>query len=177
MIGTKRTSPESDPNTRPSTVAEDSTSRPAKKPRMKGGKRGTKARLLIICHLVLTISAHFAIIFQPLISAETFKSTASPLHVNLTRTPPVNAEEIKVTSVDSGLIVNVTLAPSIFSTGSFGWKGSKRVTVELPSSNGGEKEKVQVMLTFNATVIGSKPAQASETTDAAEESSSESKED
>jgi hypothetical protein len=40
------------------------------------------------------------------------------------------------------------LDPTTFSTGSYGWKGSKRIEVELPSPNGGEeKEKVKVMMT------------------------------
>ncbi|KAG6900439.1 hypothetical protein C0993_010486 [Termitomyces sp. T159_Od127] len=175
MPGTKRTSPESDFNTRPSKAAKNSASQSTKKPHRKGVKRGRKARLFIICHFVLTISLYFAIILQPFISAETFKSIASPLHVNFTHMAPVNAEESEAASFDSGLIAEVILAPDTFSTGSFGWKGSKRVAIELPGSNTG---KVQVMLTINATVVGSKPARAGETNGAAEEaSSSESKED
>jgi hypothetical protein len=43
----------------------------------------------------------------------------------------------------------MTLVPSSFSTGSYGWKGSKRITVELQTSeDGGAKEKVQVMFTY-----------------------------
>jgi hypothetical protein len=82
--------------------------------------------------------------------------------------------------VDPGFIGNTTLVPTTFSTGSYGWKGTKRITIELENSEGGkEKEKVQVMLTYvflscviilrltasydpmfsiNATVMGSKNA-------------------
>jgi len=37
----------------------------------------------------------------------------------------------------------------VFSTGSYGWKGSKRIIVELPNPEGEdkEKEKVHVMVT------------------------------
>lgn len=55
------------------------------------------------------------------------------------------------TTADVGFIGNLTLVPSSFSTGSYGWKGSKRITVELQASNeegeGGTKEKVVVMFT------------------------------
>lgn len=51
---------------------------------------------------------------------------------------------------DVGLIENLTLLPSSFATGSYGWKGSKRITVELQGGNDGEGEKgkVQVMLSY-----------------------------
>ncbi|KNZ78878.1 hypothetical protein J132_09562 [Termitomyces sp. J132] len=123
-----------------------------------------------MCLNVLTISLRFAIKLQPSISAETFNSAASLLHVNLTHTAPTNGDpETEVVRVDPGFIGNVSLAPNTFSTGSFGWKGSKRLTVELPSSNRDGNEEVQVMLSINATVIGSKPAQLGKMNDAAEE--------
>jgi len=86
---------------------------------------------------------------------------------------------------DTGFIENLTLLPSSFTTGSYGWNGSKHITVELQGGDGnseGGKEKVQVMLSYtsysyrlilvlfyltcffsfrgriNATVIGSKPS-------------------
>lgn len=118
---------------------------------------------------------------QPPLSTTEFKSKALPLHVNLTHTPPSILERVEsdilvtggseledVAKVDSaielrddiGFIENLTLLPSSFTTGSYGWKGSKRITVELQDGDGegeGGKEKVQVMLSINATVIGSKP--------------------
>lgn len=53
-------------------------------------------------------------------------------------------------ALDSGAISTLTLLPSSFSTGSYGWKGSKKVWVELQNGEvdeDGKKEKVQVMLT------------------------------
>ena len=51
---------------------------------------------------------------------------------------------------DLGFIGNLTLVPSVFSTGSYGWKGNKRIAIELQlgeTDSDGVKEKVQVMLT------------------------------
>ncbi|KAF7326851.1 MI domain-containing protein [Mycena venus] len=62
-----------------------------------------------------------------------FKSKALPLHVNLTHTPP---------SLSDG------------GHRSYGWTGTKRLTIELLNAEGGDKEKVNVMLTINATVMG-----------------------
>ena len=50
-------------------------------------------------------------------------------------------------STDPGFIGTSTLVPSTFATGSYGWKGNKRFTVELENPEGGEKEKVHVMIT------------------------------
>ncbi|KAI0700538.1 hypothetical protein C8T65DRAFT_657646 [Cerioporus squamosus] len=105
----------------------------------RGGKKGPKANL----------------------AASAFVKSALPIHVNLTHTPPVlsdDAETTTVASTDPGNIGHVALQPSTFATGSYGWKGNKRFTVEIENSEGGEKEKVHVILTINATVIGSKDA-------------------
>ena len=81
-------------------------------------------------------------------AASAFKARALPLHVNITHTPPAipDDESANVASADPGFIGTTTLVPSSFSTGSFGWKGNKRITVELVNAEG-EKEKVNVMLT------------------------------
>ncbi|KAI8999095.1 hypothetical protein BD414DRAFT_476968 [Trametes punicea] len=95
------------------------------------------------------------------IAASAFKARALPLHVNITHTPPVLADDgtITLASADPGFIGTTTLVPSTFATGSYGWKGSKRLTIELQNPEGDdEKEKVHVMLTINATVMGSKGA-------------------
>jgi len=85
-----------------------------------------------------------------------FISKALPLHINITHTPPTISTEAENESVpDPGLIGTTTLLPSSFSTGSYGWKGNKRIMVELLDGEG-KKEKVHVMLTVNATVMGSK---------------------
>jgi hypothetical protein len=63
----------------------------------------------------------------------------------------VEVAEADTTAGDIGSIGNLTLVPSIFNTGSYGWKGSKRITVELQGGETGAdggKEKVQVMLTY-----------------------------
>jgi len=121
-------------------------------------------------------------------STKDFKAHALPLHLHVTHTPPAVAEagtEEDPTpnlSTDPGHIASVTLTPSTFATGSYGWKGSKRVAVELKNADG-KKEKVMVMMTVNATVVGSKPtaskgkkkskAKDSEESDVAEESDDE----
>ena len=74
------------------------------------------------------------------------------MHVNFTHTPPAIADDDKTvpaTAADPGAIGALTLVPTEFSTGSYGWKGSKRVTIELQNADGaeGEKEKVHVMIT------------------------------
>ncbi|KAL0569132.1 hypothetical protein V5O48_012845 [Marasmius crinis-equi] len=90
--------------------------------------------------------------------ASAFKSKALPLHINVTHTPPTipDDETVPAATADPGFLGAVTLVPSSFATGSYGWKGSKRIAVEL--ENGDGQEKVQVMLTINATVLGSKSA-------------------
>lgn len=80
--------------------------------------------------------------------ASTFKDHALPLHLNLTHTPPaITGEAAEESDADSGFIGTTTLVPCTFSTGSYGWKGNKRITVELLNNESGVKEKVQVMLT------------------------------
>jgi hypothetical protein len=87
------------------------------------------------------------------------------LHLNLTHTPPTILKEDTVgekddgvpelasatgTNDDAGFIGNLTLVPNVFSTRSYGWKGSKRLTIELQDGDTdaeGVKEKVQIMLT------------------------------
>ena len=109
---------------------------------------------------------HLIYYLQPPLSTTEFKSKALPLHVNLTHTPPSIIEKVEsdvavasgselvevnapVVGDDVGFIESLTLLPSSFSTGSYGWKGSKRVIVELQDGDGeGDKEKVQVMLSY-----------------------------
>jgi len=96
-------------------------------------------------------------------TTEQFKAHALPLHVHVTHTPPTAevpgsaADPTPNLSTDPGFVASMTLAPSEFSTGSLGWKGSRRVAVELVNTDGA-KETVMVMMSFNATVVGSKPS-------------------
>ncbi|KAK2460657.1 hypothetical protein APHAL10511_007127 [Amanita phalloides] len=82
-------------------------------------------------------------------SAPSFKKRAKPLHV-------------VVTQPDNGAVEEFDLVPTSFSTGSYGWKGSKRVVVEFPAMVREEKTDVQVTLTVNATIIGSKSGKGTE---------------
>jgi hypothetical protein len=68
---------------------------------------------------------------------------ALPITVNITNTPPAVADEDKVpaASADPGYIGGVKCLASQFSTGSYGWKGSRRVAIEV-SNEAGEMEKV-----------------------------------
>ncbi|KAG5651503.1 hypothetical protein H0H81_008397 [Sphagnurus paluster] len=158
MPGTKRGSPESGSTARASKVAKTDASQTPSKGK-KGAKRAVKVRRLLFSIIILTALRH-VVGPQPVIPAATFKATALPLHVNLTHTPPTIAdpdtEAVSAATVDPGLIGNLTLVPSTFSTGSYGWKGSKRIVVELDNPETDVKEKLQVMLTINATVLGSK---------------------
>jgi len=102
---------------------------------------------------------------KPALSSDQFLALALPLHLNLTHTPPIlpSSGEDDTTSVhatDPGWIGTSTLVPTKFSTGSYGWKGNKKVTIELadPDDPEAEKIKVQLNISINGTVLGSKPA-------------------
>jgi len=138
MAGKKRGAPEGEgTTTRSSKAAKTGDATTAAKSNPKSGRKKTKAGL----------------------PASAFKSRALPLHVNITHTPPTIEDKSESAPVDPGSIGSLTLVPASFATGSYGWKGSKRVTIELPDPNSSdEKEKVQVMITINATVVGSKAA-------------------
>ncbi|KAG8719797.1 hypothetical protein FRC08_001984 [Ceratobasidium sp. 394] len=91
-----------------------------------------------------------------------FKSKALPLHLNITHTPPKLAESTEESeapaepsSSDPGFIASIAMQPSTFATGSYGWKGSRRLTIPLGDTEG---ETVTVMININATVVGSKDA-------------------
>lgn len=80
-----------------------------------------------------------------------FKLRAFPLHVAVTRTPPAAADDSSASPApvdDTDLLGAVALQPCSFTTGSYGWKGSKRLVIDLVDPTGGEKKKVQVMLTY-----------------------------
>ncbi|KAJ7273008.1 hypothetical protein C8J57DRAFT_264071 [Mycena rebaudengoi] len=134
MAGTKRSAESDGPSTRASKVAKTD-----KAPAAAKGKKGKKTKA---------------------IPTSAFKSKALPLHVNLTHTPPsiADADTTPAAPMDPGHLGGLTLVPTSFSTGSYGWKGNSRLTIELLNPEGGEKEKVTVMLNINATVVGSKGA-------------------
>ncbi|KAF7297187.1 hypothetical protein MIND_00951800 [Mycena indigotica] len=137
MAGTKRSSTDSGPSPRAAKAAKKATDDTPTNSKKGGAKKTAK----------------------PAISTSDFKHKALPLHVNLTHTPPTLSEDkTAVANIDPGHLGSLALVATSFSTGSYGWKGSKRLTVELQNSDSGEKEKVSVMLTINATVVGSKGA-------------------
>jgi len=130
MAGRKRAADtDSPPTTRASKTAKTEGAAPK-------GKKGPKTKL----------------------STSVFKSKAPPIYVNLTQTAPAVAGEEAASPDDPGFIGAVTLTASSFATGTYGWKGSKRITVEVDNPEGTDKEKLQVQLTINATVMGSKSA-------------------
>lgn len=152
MAGRKRAAPEDATTTRPAKTTKTSTGR-AK------GKTGPKTNL----------------------SAKTFKAQARPLHITIAHTPPPATDSGENFSADStvpGFLAALSLQPSSFSTGTYGWKGSKRVAIEVDNPDTGEKEKLQVQLSFNATVLGSrgKGGEDEETREEKEESDEEKQE-
>jgi hypothetical protein len=85
---------------------------------------------------------------QAVPTTDVFKSKALPLHLTLTHTPPTVADaDTVVASLDPGHLSDLPLVPTSFKTGSYGWKGNKRLTVELVDAEGGEVERVTVVLT------------------------------
>ena len=85
------------------------------------------------------------------IPASAFKSRAVPLHVAVTRTPLAAKDDSSASPVpvdDTDLLGAIALQPCSFTTGSYGWKGSKRLAIDLVDPTGGKKKKVQVMLTY-----------------------------
>lgn len=89
---------------------------------------------------------------QTAISTSTFKEKALPLHVNITHTPPSipDNDSVPAAPADPGFLAAITMIPTSFSTGSYGWKGNKKFMVELENESGDTKEKVQVMLKYVA---------------------------
>ncbi|KAB5594385.1 hypothetical protein CTheo_2162 [Ceratobasidium theobromae] len=95
-------------------------------------------------------------------SPEDFKAKALPLHAHITQIPPKldeSKDDLAAPSTsDAGFLASIAMQPSTFSTKSYGWKGSRRLTIPLPG--GADGETVTVMININATVAGSKDASA-----------------
>ncbi|KIM28821.1 hypothetical protein M408DRAFT_68821 [Serendipita vermifera MAFF 305830] len=130
-------------------VAKTSTDDKATKPKATKAKSKKEARISFI------YSSFFSC-FPPLPSKEEFKASALPLHVNITHTPPP-IDQVSAASQTPGFMGHIVLTPTEFNTRSYGWKGSKKLYVELQNSEGPDKKKVWVQLNINATVVGSKP--------------------
>nr|GAT60488.1 predicted protein [Mycena chlorophos] len=137
MAGTKRSNAETGSSPRAAKAAKKAADDTPSKGGKKNGKAAAKAAIPV----------------------KEFKAKALPLHISVTHTPPALEEgKTPVAKLDPGHLGSLALVATSFSTGSYGWKGSKRLTIELQNSDSGEKEKVSVMLNINATVMGSKNA-------------------
>lgn len=96
------------------------------------------------------------------IPASDFKALAVPLDVIVTCTPSAARNNNSASPApvnDTDLLGTVALQPCSFTTGGYGWKARERLAINLVDPTGGEKKKVEVMLTVNATVMGSKQAE------------------
>ncbi|TCD63106.1 hypothetical protein EIP91_005978 [Steccherinum ochraceum] len=162
MPGTKKRTADEATADEATADSESSTLRTTPKAKAKAGssKRGPKVRL----SPPLPLPTHSptpptpANPLRPLLPRH---RPALPLHLNLTHTPPslgLSSSLVDATTADPGFIGTTALVPSVFSTGSYGWKGAKRVQIELEDRETGRKEVVGVMVSINATVIGSKNA-------------------
>lgn len=151
---------------------------PLKLPRPAPGRQRAGLVRRWVSRSPITSSVTYSRHLKTNLSAKTFKSQAHPLHISITHIPPPPAEEsgekVQGESPDPGFVAALSLGPSSFSTGTYGWKGSKRITIEVLNPDTGEKEKLQVQLryvarfphvpgtcshvlpSFNATVLGSK---------------------
>lgn len=105
---------------------------------------------MIYLFIIQSIFSSLTLARQANIASSAFIANALPITANVTNTPPSIADEengtVSAASADPGYIGGVKCLPSQFSTGSYGWKGNKRVTIEVKNENG-EIEKVQVQIT------------------------------
>lgn len=66
-------------------------------------------------------------------SPEDFKAKALPLHAHITQIPPKldeSKDDLAAPSTsDAGFLASIAMQPSTFSTKSYGWKGSRRLTI------------------------------------------------
>jgi hypothetical protein len=126
---------------------------PTTKRLQKGRKPRFQRRDLRRRHVILRVflcsAFDFALSVQPLPSKDEFKEAALPLHVNLMHNPPP-IDQVSAASHAPGFMGHIVLTPTVFSTRSYGWKGSKKLLVELQNSEGPDKKKVYVQLNINA---------------------------
>jgi hypothetical protein len=85
------------------------------------------------------------------IPASDFKALAVPLDVIVTCTPSAARNNNSASPApvnDTDLLGTVALQPCSFTTGGYGWKARERLAINLVDPTGGEKKKVEVMLTY-----------------------------
>ena len=126
--------------------------RPAKTTKIGTGKAKGKTGPKVRPSLLIVPILPYRLLSKTSLSTKTFKSQAHPLHITITHTPPPVAgdsgEKATEESTDPGFLAALSLQPSSFSTGTYGWKGSKRVMIEIDNPDTGEKEKLQVQLRY-----------------------------
>ena len=153
----KRAAPDTDapPNTRAKKAAKtegsDDTSKKAKAPAKKAPtKKKVSCVPTILYCIYYSKKTRVDALLQGVLSAAKFKSQALPIHVHLTHTPaPV--EKADVATDDPGFLGSLTLVPTKFQTGSYGWKATRKVEVELENPEEGQpKLKVSVQFQINA---------------------------
>src|SRR6267142_1363543 len=86
------------------------------------------------------------------------------MHVTVTDTPPTARDDncTSPDSVDQRILGTVALQPCTFTTRSYGWKGSRRLAIDIADPGSGEKNKVQVMLSYVPLTIEFLPCRANE---------------
>ena len=154
--GKKRSADEADVATR-----EDGTKRRESTGTGKDVKGGLKVRVSLgdsTDRWISPISHHRNQVTR-VIPASDFKARAVPLHVAVTRTPPAVRDDDSTSPapIDTDFIGAIALQPCSFTTGSYGWKGSKRLAIDVVDPTSGEKTKVQVMLTYVSSMIKLSP--------------------
>ncbi|KIO03971.1 hypothetical protein M404DRAFT_26593 [Pisolithus tinctorius Marx 270] len=103
------------------------------------------------------------------LTASAFKSRAAPIHLALSFNPfPGEGETVAVGEGEeqASILTTTTLTASSFSTGSFGWKGSKRIAIPLKAPGvlwccESRTSVANPSIRVNATVIGSKDVKES----------------
>jgi hypothetical protein len=161
-VGEKRSADEADLATR-----DDGAKRRESPGTGKDTKRGPKVRVPLVVltapGFLMSHSHHPTRVVQA-IPASVFKAHAVPLHVTVTDTPPTARDDncASPESVDQGILGTVALQPCTFTTKSYGWKGSRRFAIDIVDPVSGEKNTVQVMLSYVFLTIEFLPCRANE---------------
>jgi hypothetical protein len=120
----------------------------------KDPKRGPKVRVhLVVLTALGLITSHTTLLVlrrPSQLRCSNLKAHAVPLHVTVTDTPPTARDDNSASpdSLDQGILGTVALHPCTFTTKSYGWKGSRRLAIDIVHPVSGEKNKVQVMLSY-----------------------------
>jgi hypothetical protein len=113
-----------------------SKGKPASKSEKAAPKSTAKAKAKVSSYSTATYHVFIYDNKAPL-SAEDFKARALPLHISLTQTPPKLSEsknDSPPATSDDGFIASISMQPSTFNTGSYGWKGARRMAIPYASA-------------------------------------------